>query len=53
AQVAFAWLLSRGPDIVPIPGTKRVARLEENIGADSVELTPDQLAQLDQLTPAV
>lgn len=53
AQVALAWLLAKGPDIVPIPGTKRVARLEENVGADSVELTPDQLARLDQLTPAV
>ena len=53
AQVALAWLLAQGPDIVPIPGTKRVARLEENVGADSVELTPEQLARLDQLTPAV
>jgi len=53
AQVALAWLLAKGPDIVPIPGTKRVARLEENAGADSVELTPDQLARLDRLTPAV
>ncbi len=52
AQVALAWLLAKGPDIVPIPGTKRVARLEENVGADSVELTPGQLARLDQLTPA-
>ena len=38
AQVALAWLLSRGDDVVPIPGTKRVARLEENAGADAVEL---------------
>jgi aryl-alcohol dehydrogenase-like predicted oxidoreductase len=53
AQVALAWLLAKGPDIVPIPGTKRVARLEENIGADSVELTAEQLARLDRLTPAV
>jgi aryl-alcohol dehydrogenase-like predicted oxidoreductase len=52
AQVALAWLLAKGSDIVPIPGTKRVARLEENVGADSVELTPEQLARLDQLTPA-
>lgn len=51
AQVALAWLLAQGPDIVPIPGTKRVARLEENVGADAVELTPDQLARLDRLTP--
>jgi aryl-alcohol dehydrogenase-like predicted oxidoreductase len=53
AQVALAWLLAKGSDIVPIPGTKRVARLEENVGADSVQLTPDQLARLDALTPAV
>jgi aryl-alcohol dehydrogenase-like predicted oxidoreductase len=53
AQVALAWLLAKGPDIVPIPGTKRVARLEENIGADGVDLTPDQLARLDELTPAL
>ncbi|OCB19784.1 aldo/keto reductase [Mycobacterium malmoense] len=51
AQVALAWLLAKGPDIVPIPGTKRVARLEENVGADAVELTPEQLARLDRLTP--
>ncbi|HTX97850.1 MAG TPA: aldo/keto reductase [Mycobacterium sp.] len=51
AQVALAWLLAKGLDIVPIPGTKRVSRLEENVGADSVELTSDQLARLDRLTP--
>jgi aryl-alcohol dehydrogenase-like predicted oxidoreductase len=53
AQVALAWLLAKGSDIVPIPGTKRVTRLEENVAADTVELTPDQLARLDQLTPPV
>jgi aryl-alcohol dehydrogenase-like predicted oxidoreductase len=52
AQVALAWLLAKGPGIVPIPGTKRVARLEENAGADDVELTPEQLVRLDALTPA-
>ncbi|WP_068187182.1 aldo/keto reductase [Mycobacterium sp. UM_CSW] len=52
AQVALAWLLAKGPDIVPIPGTKRVTRLEENVAADTVELTPDHLARLDRLTPA-
>lgn len=51
AQVALAWLLAKGPDIVPIPGTKRVTRLEENVGADAVDLTADQLARLDRLTP--
>ncbi|OBH49891.1 aldo/keto reductase [Mycobacterium mantenii] len=53
AQVALAWLLAKGPDIVPIPGTKRVARLEENAGADAIELSGDQLARLDRLTPPV
>jgi aryl-alcohol dehydrogenase-like predicted oxidoreductase len=53
AQVALAWLLAKGADIVPIPGTKRVTRLEENAGADAIELTPDQLARLDRLTPPV
>ncbi|BCZ24210.1 aldo/keto reductase [Mycobacterium senriense] len=53
AQVALAWLLAKGPDIVPIPGTKRVTRLGENVGADAVELSADQLARLDGLTPPV
>ena len=52
AQVALAWLLAQGDDIVPIPGTKRIGRLEENIGADSVQLTADQIARLDALPPA-
>jgi aryl-alcohol dehydrogenase-like predicted oxidoreductase len=46
AQVALAWLLAQGDDIAPIPGTKRVTRLEENAGADSIELSADQLARL-------
>src|SRR4051794_18180534 len=52
AQVALAWVLSKGPDIAPIPGTKRVSRLEENVGADAVELTAEQLRRLDELPPA-
>lgn len=52
AQVAIAWLLTQGDDIVPIPGTKRVTRVEENIAADQVELTADQIARLDALPPA-
>jgi aryl-alcohol dehydrogenase-like predicted oxidoreductase len=52
AQVALAWLLTRGDDIVPIPGTKRVSRLEENIAADTVEFTNEQITRLDDLTPA-
>jgi aryl-alcohol dehydrogenase-like predicted oxidoreductase len=53
AQFALAWLLAKGPDIVPIPGTKRITRLEENVAADAIELSPDQLARLDRLTPPV
>jgi aryl-alcohol dehydrogenase-like predicted oxidoreductase len=53
AQVALAWLLAKGDDIAPIPGTKRASRLQENVGADAVELTAAQLARLDQLPPAV
>jgi aryl-alcohol dehydrogenase-like predicted oxidoreductase len=52
AQVSLAWLLAQGDDIAPIPGTKRVSRVEENIGADAVVLSADQIDRLDQLTPA-
>ena len=51
AQVALAWLLAQGDGIAPIPGTKRVSRLEENVAADSVQLTAEQLDKLDQITP--
>lgn len=53
AQVALAWILSKGEHLAPIPGTKRVERLEENVGADAVELTAEQLATLDAIQPAV
>jgi aryl-alcohol dehydrogenase-like predicted oxidoreductase len=46
-QIALAWLLAKKPWIVPIPGTTKLHRLEENIGAASVELTPDDLRQID------
>ncbi len=46
AQLALTWLLSQQPWIVPIPGTKRISRLEENVGASAVELTEAQLAEL-------
>ena len=49
AQVALAWVLSRGTDVVPIPGTKRVRYLEENAGALDLALTEQQLARLDEL----
>jgi aryl-alcohol dehydrogenase-like predicted oxidoreductase len=47
AQIALAWLLAQKPWIVPIPGTRRLERLEENIGAVAVELTPDDLRDIE------
>ncbi|MGV9618970.1 aldo/keto reductase [Streptomyces tendae] len=52
AQVALAWLLAQGDGIAPIPGTKRIDRLEENSAADGIRLTPGQIARLNNLTPA-
>jgi aryl-alcohol dehydrogenase-like predicted oxidoreductase len=52
AQIALAWLLAQGDDIAPIPGTKRVTRVEENVAADGIELTAEQIARLNELTPA-
>ncbi|PRY36832.1 aldo/keto reductase [Umezawaea tangerina] len=52
AQVALAWLLAQGDDIAPIPGTKRVSRLEENLAADAVRLDDEQLAALSSLPQA-
>ncbi|MEV5902583.1 aldo/keto reductase [Streptomyces sp. NPDC052127] len=52
AQTALAWLLTRGDDIAPIPGTRRVSRVEENTAADGIELTAAQLDRLNSLTPA-
>lgn len=50
-QLALAWVLAQGDDVVPIPGTKRVAYLEENLGALEISLSPNELAQLDDLAP--
>jgi aryl-alcohol dehydrogenase-like predicted oxidoreductase len=50
-QVALAWLLHKGPDVVPIPGTKRRRYLEENVGAASVSLGPEDMAALDAALP--
>jgi aryl-alcohol dehydrogenase-like predicted oxidoreductase len=47
AQIALAWLLAQRPWIVPIPGTTKLHRLEENLGADNVELSPDDLRRID------
>jgi len=51
AQIAIAWLLAQGDDIAPIPGTKRVSRVEENVAAGEIELTAGQLEKLNNLTP--
>jgi aryl-alcohol dehydrogenase-like predicted oxidoreductase len=50
-QLALAWVLAQGEDVVPIPGTKRRSYLEENVGAVAVELTADDLARLDAIAP--
>ncbi|WP_121702935.1 aldo/keto reductase [Streptomyces sp. E5N298] len=51
AQLALAWLLSQGQDIVPIPGTRSAKRLEENAGADSVQLTDADMAHINEILP--
>ena len=51
AQLALAWVLARGDEIVPIPGTKRVPYLEENVSAVDVKLDPDELARIEQAFP--
>ena len=51
AQLALAWVLAQGDDIVPIPGTKRIAYLDQNIGALEVTLTDDDLARIDGAVP--
>ena len=51
SQLALAWLLAQGPDVVPIPGTKRRTYLEENIRAADVVLAPDDLRQLAAVAP--
>jgi aryl-alcohol dehydrogenase-like predicted oxidoreductase len=50
AQLALAWLLAQGPDVIPIPGTKRIDRLEENLGALNVRLSP---AEIDRISAAI
>jgi aryl-alcohol dehydrogenase-like predicted oxidoreductase len=51
AQLVLAWLLARGPDIVPIPGTKRRERVEENLGALGVRLSPADVAHISAAVP--
>jgi len=52
SQLALAWVLAQGRDIVPIPGTKRVRYLEENVAAAGITLSPDDLADIDAVAPA-
>jgi aryl-alcohol dehydrogenase-like predicted oxidoreductase len=52
SQIALAWLLQKGHDIVPIPGTKRVKYLEENVGAVDVSLTPQDMQRIDAMAPS-
>jgi aryl-alcohol dehydrogenase-like predicted oxidoreductase len=51
-QLALAWVLAQGGDVVPIPGTKHVKYLEENAGATRVELSDDDLRRIDAVFPA-
>ena len=51
AQLALAWVLAKGEDVVPIPGTKHVRYLDENIGALGVKLTPQDFRRLDEILP--
>jgi aryl-alcohol dehydrogenase-like predicted oxidoreductase len=51
AQIALAWVLAQGEDIVPIPGTTRVKNLEENVGALDIELTNEELRDLEAVFP--
>jgi aryl-alcohol dehydrogenase-like predicted oxidoreductase len=53
AQIALAWLLSRKPWIVPIPGTTKPGRLEENLGAAAIELTPGDLDDIERAAAQV
>jgi aryl-alcohol dehydrogenase-like predicted oxidoreductase len=53
AQIALAWLLSRRPWIVPIPGTTKLSRLEENVGAADVDLAPDDLRQIEEASSVI
>ena len=53
AQIALAWLLAQQPWIVPIPGTKQLSRLEENIGAVNITLTPDDIREIERVTSRI
>ena len=52
AQLALAWVLAQGDDVVPIPGTRSIGRLEENVAALDIVLSREDLARLDDIVPA-
>ena len=52
AQITLAWLLAQGPDVVAIPGTRYVKRLDENLGALDVELSPQEVSSMSAAIPA-
>jgi aryl-alcohol dehydrogenase-like predicted oxidoreductase len=52
AQIALAWVLAKGDDIIPIPGTKKLSRLSENLGALDVALSDDDLKAIEDAVPA-
>ena len=51
AQLALAWVLAQGDDVVPIPGTKRRTYLDQNVAADDIVLTADELGRIDEVLP--
>ena len=53
AQLALAWLLAQKPWIVPIPGTRHIDRLDENLGAAGIQFTPEQLIEIQQALDAI
>jgi aryl-alcohol dehydrogenase-like predicted oxidoreductase len=53
AQITLAWLLAQKPWIVPIPGTKKLSRLEENLAAADLELTPEDLREIDRTVSTI
>ena len=53
AQIALAWVLSRKPWLVPIPGTTKLHRLQENLGATDIEFSPEELQELDEASSRI
>ncbi|NWG92978.1 MAG: aldo/keto reductase, partial [Parvularculaceae bacterium] len=51
AQIALAWTMAKGDDVIPIPGTKKIARLEENVGSTRIALSKDDIAAIESAAP--